>query len=123
MTNKELAKTAMTELFINGDLTALDRYWVADYIQHNPGIPNGTEHVRKMMAAAAPDFKYEMGQIIAEGEFVVVNGRYTGYGPKPLVAVDIFKIKNGKFAEHWDILQEEVPAEKTASGNPMFPVK
>ncbi len=123
MTNKELAKTAMTELFINRDLTALDRYWAADYIQHNPGIQNGTAHVKTMMAAASADFKYEIGQVIAEGEFVVVNGRYTGYGPKPLVAVDIFKVKNGKLTEHWDILQEEVPAEKTASGNSMFPIK
>src|SRR5438874_3722381 len=37
-----------------------------------------------------------------------------------LVAVDIFKVKNGKVVEHWDVMQEEVPASATASGNPMF---
>jgi predicted SnoaL-like aldol condensation-catalyzing enzyme len=50
----------------------------------------------------------------------MVHGRYTGWGPKPMVAVDIFRVENGKVAEHWDVMQEEVPAGQTASGNPMF---
>jgi predicted SnoaL-like aldol condensation-catalyzing enzyme len=50
----------------------------------------------------------------------MVHGRYTGWGPKPMVAVDIFRLKDGKVAEHWDVLQEEVPAAETASGNAMF---
>ena len=33
---------------------------------------------------------------------------------------DFFRIESGKVAEHWDVMQEEVPAAKTASGNPMF---
>jgi predicted SnoaL-like aldol condensation-catalyzing enzyme len=49
-----------------------------------------------------------------------VHGRYTGWGPKPMVAVDIFRVEDGKVAEHWDVMQEEVPAGRTASGNPMF---
>jgi predicted SnoaL-like aldol condensation-catalyzing enzyme len=51
---------------------------------------------------------------------VMVHGRYVGFGPKPMIAVDIFRVANGKLAEHWDVLQEEVPASATASGNPMF---
>ena len=57
---------------------------------------------------------------IAEGDLVMVHGPYVGWGPKPLVAVDIFKVKNGKVVEHRDVMQEEVPASATASGNPMF---
>ena len=49
--------------------------------------------------------------------------RNVGLGPKPLIAVDIFRIKDGKLAEHWDVLQEEVPAALTASKNPMFPIQ
>jgi len=46
--------------------------------------------------------------------------RYTGWGPKPMIAVDIFRVTDGKVAEHWGVMQEEVPAAQTASGNPMF---
>ena len=50
----------------------------------------------------------------------MVHGRYTGWGPKPMIAVDIFRVENGKVVEHWDVMQEEVPASHTASGNAMF---
>ena len=56
----------------------------------------------------------------ASGDLVMVHGRYTGWGPKPLMAVDIFRVKDGKVVEHWDVMQEEVPADQTTSGNPMF---
>ena len=52
----------------------------------------------------------------------MVHGRITGLAPKPLIAVDIFRIEDGKLAEHWDVLREEFPAEQTESKNPMFPI-
>ena len=55
-----------------------------------------------------------------EGDYVVIHGRYVGWGPKPVVAVDIFRVANGKIAEHWDVIQEEVPAAQTANGNSML---
>ncbi len=58
--------------------------------------------------------------VVAEGDLVMVHGRYVGWGPKPLVAVDIFKVRGGRVVEHWDVMQEEVLAAATASGNPMF---
>ena len=121
MTNKELVKQAITELFINGDVTALDRYWSDNYIQHNPQIPNGVEGLKQLLTAGG-NIKYELGLIVAEGDFVMVHGRITGLAPKPLIAVDIFRVKDGRLAEHWDVLQEEVAAENTASKNPMFPI-
>jgi len=51
----------------------------------------------------------------------MVHGRYIGWAEKPLVAVDIFRVRNGKLVEHWDVMQEEVPASATASGNPCSP--
>ncbi|MFC8093440.1 hypothetical protein [Streptomyces sp. NPDC057301] len=51
---------------------------------------------------------------------MAIHGRYTGYAAKPLVAVDIFRIEGGKLAEHWDVLQEEVPAGDTKSGRSML---
>ena len=121
MTNKELVKKAMTELFINGDVTALDRYWSDNYIQHNPQIPNGREALKQLFSGGG-DFKYEMGLIVADGDFVMIHARITGFGPKPLIGVDILRVKEGKLVEHWDVLQEEVSAENTASKNSMFPI-
>ena len=43
----------------------------------------------------------------------MIHGRNTGWTPKPVVAVDIFRIVGGKLVEHWDVMQEEVPVEKT----------
>jgi predicted SnoaL-like aldol condensation-catalyzing enzyme len=57
---------------------------------------------------------------VADGDFVMVHGRYTGWGPKPMVAVDIFRVNDGKVVEHWDVMQEEVSAAETASGHAMF---
>lgn len=53
--------------------------------------------------------------VVAEDEYVMIHGRYTGWAPKPLVAVDIFRIVDGKLVEHWDVMQEEVPIEKTTT--------
>jgi len=122
MTNKELVIKAVTEVFINGDTTALDKYWSENYVQHNPQIPNGREALKQLLSGGG-NMKYEMGLVVADGDFVMVHARITGFGPKPLIAVDIFRVKEGKLAEHWDVLQEEVPAENTASKNSMFPIK
>jgi len=120
MTNKELVTRAITEAFVNMDATAIDKYWSDRYIQHNPQLGNGREALKQLFSLVGPNFKYEIGLIVADGDFVMVHGRYTDFGPKPLVAVDIFRVKDGKLAEHWDVLQEEVPPENTASKNPMF---
>ena len=121
MTNKEVVIKAVTEVFINGDAAALDRYWSENYVQHNPQIPNGREALKQLMSGGG-NMKYEMGLVVADGDFVMVHARITGFGPKPLIAVDIFRVKEGKLAEHWDVLQEEVSAENTASKNSMFPI-
>lgn len=73
-----------------------------------------------MVSALPKAFRYEMGMVVAQGDLVMVHGRYTGWGPKPMIAVDIFRVAKGKLAEHWDVLQEEVPAASSANGNPMF---
>ena len=122
MSNKELVVTACTAAFINRDISAVDKYWSVDYIQHNPQVGNGLEGLKKVLSVLPKEFKYEMSLIAENGEFVMVHGRATAWGPKPLIVVDIFRVKDGKIAEHWDVMQEEVAAENTASKNPMFPI-
>jgi predicted SnoaL-like aldol condensation-catalyzing enzyme len=114
---KEIVLKAITELFVHRDIAALDRYWSTSYVQHNPQAPNGTGGLRELFASGA-QIAYEVGLVVAEDDLVVVHGRYSGLGPKPLIAVDILRVENGKISEHWDVLQEEVA--ETVSGNRMF---
>ena len=63
--------------------------------------------------------------VAAEGDTVYIHGRYFGLGAvlgggDIHIAVDIFRVEDGLIAEHWDVLQPEVPPEDTVSGNPMF---
>lgn len=118
--NKALVIKAMTGLFIDQDPSVIDKYWDKNYIQHNPRIPNGSDAIKGFAGNMGPNFKYEMGAVLADGDLVAVRGRYTGIAPKPMIGVDMFRVENGKIVEHWDTLQEEVPASQTASGNPMF---
>ena len=120
--NKDLVSKAMTELFVNRDVSAVERYWGSTYLQHNPTIADGLDDLPKVIKALPATFKYEPGVIVADGDLVMIHGRYTGWGPKPMVVVDIFRVKDGKLVEHWDVMQEEVPAASTKSGRPMFPV-
>ena len=118
--NKELVLAVLKGAFIDRDPSVVDRYFSPRYIQHNPSIPNGPSAIPALIADLKPDFRYEPGMATASGDLVMVHGRYTGWGPKPMVAVDIFRVEGGKVIEHWDVMQEEVPTEQTASGNPMF---
>jgi predicted SnoaL-like aldol condensation-catalyzing enzyme len=120
MDNKQIALKVLTGAFVDRDPGVVARYFAPDYIQHNPAISDGPAPIPDLIASLGKDFSYEPGMAVADGDLVMVHGRYVGWGPKPMVAVDIFRVVDGKVTEHWDVLQEEVPAEKTASGNPMF---
>jgi len=118
--NKSLVWEVMTGVFIRRDPSVVEQHFAPDYLQHNPSIPNGRAAIPGLIAALSADFRYEPGMIVAQDDLVMIHGRYTGWGPKPMVAVDIFRVVNGKLAEHWDVMQEEVPASMTKSGNAMF---
>jgi len=118
--NKTLVLAGIKGVFIDRDPTVLDRLFSDNYTQHNPQIPTGAAAIKALLGGLSPDFKYEPGLVVAEGDFVTIHGRYFGWGPKPMMAVDIFGVANGKIAEHWDVMQEEVPAAQSANGNSML---
>ena len=116
--NKALVLTAATELLVNGDPSNVDAYFHEDYLQHNPNFPSGSAVIKELFSNMPEGFSYEIGTVVAEDDMVVLHSRVTGFGPNPMIVFDMFRVEDGKIAEHWDILQEEVT--ETASGLPMW---
>ena len=118
--NKALVLEAMTALFQRRDPLAVERLYAPDYIQHSPEIPQGRDALAELVAQLPATVFYEPGLIIAEGDFVAIHGRIRGWAPSTKVVVDIFRIENGRLAEHWDVLQDEAPTGTSRSGLAMF---
>jgi predicted SnoaL-like aldol condensation-catalyzing enzyme len=118
--NKALVLEAMTSLFQRHDATAVDRLYASNYIQHNPDIPQGREALRALVAGLSKDVRYEPGLMVAEGEYVAIHGRIRGWAGQPQIVIDLFRIEDGKLAEHWDVLQNEAPAAAAFGGISMF---
>lgn len=121
--NKALVIEAMTSLFQRHDASAVERLYAPGYIQHNPGIPQGRDALQALVAGMSKAVHYEPGLIVAEGEFVAIHGRIRGWADTPQVVVDLFRIEDGRLAEHWDVLQDEVPVTHAPGGIPMFDPK
>jgi predicted SnoaL-like aldol condensation-catalyzing enzyme len=118
--NRELVLDAMTSLFQRHDGSAVERLYADDYIQHNPGIPQGRDALRGVVETLSPSVHYEPGLIIAEGDLVAIHGRIHGWADEPQIVVDIFRVEGGKLAEHWDVLQNEIPTAAGVAGLSMF---
>jgi predicted SnoaL-like aldol condensation-catalyzing enzyme len=121
--NRALVLKAYQALFGDHDLSAVDRYWAKDYIQHNPYMADGTEavkqYVEKIGLLKGPKFKVEFLRVAAEGDLVFTQIRQPKMGDNPeMVIVDIFRVANGKIAEHWDVMQA-VPAD-AVNKRPMY---
>ncbi|KAB7613687.1 hypothetical protein F9L33_09940 [Amylibacter sp. SFDW26] len=97
--NKALVGQALKELFADKDLSAIDKYWGDVYIQHNENVPSGTEALKGLVT---PDLNAIPFRMIGDGDLVATHSEYTGFGPVPLIAFDIFRIEDGKIVEHWD---------------------
>ena len=118
--NKALVLEAMTTLFQRHDPGAVERLYAPDYVQHNPGIQQGRDALAALVARLPPAVFYEPGLIVAEGDFVAIHGRIRGWAPRTQIVVDIFRIEDGRLAEHWDVLQDETATEGALSGLAMF---
>src|SRR5712664_3454545 len=98
--NKALVREAFDTLFNKRDYAAAERFWSADYIQHSAHIEPGRDGLFNLIKSAPPTLKYEPGVIVAEGDFVIVHGRFSGRGsPVNWIAADIVRIENGVLKE------------------------
>jgi predicted SnoaL-like aldol condensation-catalyzing enzyme len=119
--NKALVLEAFDTLFNKRDYATAERFWSPDYIQHSAHIAPGREGLFNLVKSLPPTLKYEPGTIVAEGDFVIVHGRFSGFGAAAnWIAADILRIQNGILVKHWDVIQDEAPEEQSKSGAPMF---
>ena len=119
--NKALVLEAFDTLFNKRNYVAAERYWSPDYIQHSAHIPPGRDGLFNLVKAAPPELRYENHVAAADGDFVLLHGRFTNNArPRAWVAGDVVRVENGVIVEHWDTLQDEVTREESKSGLPMF---
>src|SRR5712692_10029334 len=119
--NKELVLEAFDTLFNKRDYAAAARFWSDTYIQHSAHIEPGREGLFTLIRSTPDTLRYEHQLIVAEGDYVIVHGRFSGTGrPVAWIAADIVRIENGRLAEHWDVLQDEATKAESKSGLPMF---
>jgi predicted SnoaL-like aldol condensation-catalyzing enzyme len=119
--NKALVLEAFDTLFNKRDYDAAERFWSDCYIQHSAHIAPGRSGLFDLIRAAPDTLRYENQLIVAEGDYVIAHGRFSGHGrPAAWIAADIVRIEDGKLAEHWDVLQDEATQADSVSGLPMF---
>jgi predicted SnoaL-like aldol condensation-catalyzing enzyme len=119
--NKALVLEAFDTLFNKRDYAAAEKFWSPHYLQHSAHIAPGREGLFDLIKSLPPTLKYEPGTIVAEGNFVMVHGRFSNFGlPANWIAADIVRIENGMLAEHWDVIEDEATKQESKSGLPMF---
>jgi predicted SnoaL-like aldol condensation-catalyzing enzyme len=119
--NKALVLKAFDTLFNQRDYVTAERFWSPNYIQHSAHIEPGREGLFNLIKSAPSTLKYEPGVAVAEGDFVIIHGRFSGDGrPRSRIAADVVRIADGVLAEHWDVLQDEATHAESKSGLPMF---
>jgi predicted SnoaL-like aldol condensation-catalyzing enzyme len=119
--NKALVLRAFDTLFNKREYATAERFWSPQYIQHSAHIAPGRDGLFDLIKSIPPTLQYEPGTIVAEGNFVIVHGRFSGFGaPVNWIAADILRIEDGLLVEHWDVIQDEATEGQSKSGAPMF---
>jgi len=119
--NKALVLEAFDTLFNKRDYAAAERYWSTGYVQHSAHIGPGRDGLFNLIKSIPPTLRYEPGRIFADQDYVIVHGRFSGFGQSVnWIAADIVRIAGGLLVEHWDVIQDEATREQSKSGRPMF---
>jgi predicted SnoaL-like aldol condensation-catalyzing enzyme len=119
--NKAIVLEAFETLFNKRDYVAAERFWSPNYIQHSAHIPPGREGLFNLVRSVPETLHYENQLILAEGDYVIAHGRFTGMGrPAAWIAADVVRFEDGLLKEHWDVLQDEATKAESVSGLPMF---
>lgn len=121
MTPTELVLNAVTAIFTTFDPNAAQQLLAEDYIQHNPAVPTGAAPIVGFIPGLKESgISVTTHRVISEGNLVVLHNTYENaqaFGATTLVAFDVFRVEDGKVAEHWDNLQ--APGAPNPSGHTM----
>ncbi|WP_225828626.1 ester cyclase [Streptomyces naphthomycinicus] len=119
--NKAVVREAFDTLFNRRDYAAAERFWSPGCIQHSAHIAPGREGLFELVRSLPADVRHEHELIMAEGDMVMVRGRFTGHGrAASWIAVDFLRLENGVLVEHWDVIEAEASREQSLSGLPMY---
>jgi predicted SnoaL-like aldol condensation-catalyzing enzyme len=120
--NKSIGLEAFETLFNRRDYAKALDFWSPEYIQHSAHIPPGRDGLIELIKNAPTAMRYENQLTVANGDFVLLHGRFSGLGEgvPSWIVVDIVRMENGVLAEHWDVIQDEATRAQSKSGNPMF---
>jgi len=119
--NKDIVLEAFDTLFNKRDYAKAEKFWSPKYIQHSAHIEPGRDGLFNLVKSTPATLKYEPGLVVAEGDFVILHGRFSGMGlPVNWIAADIVRIEDGILVEHWDVIQDEATKEQSKSKLPMF---
>ena len=118
--NKALLIAGFNTLFNKRDFAAAEKLWSPGYIQHSAHIPPGREGLFGLVKAFPPGTRWEHGIMMAEGDHVMVHSRYSLPDGSALIVVDIMRIKDGIFQEHWDVSEPALTEAESKSKRPMF---
>src|SRR5262249_40334365 len=106
---KAIVLEAFDALCNKRDYAAAERFWSEDYIQHSAHIPPGRDGLFNLVRSLPDTLRYENHLILAEGDYAIAHGRFSGHGRSAAwIAADVIRFEDGKLAEHWDVLQDEV---------------
>ena len=119
--NKAFVREAFETLFNRRDYAAAERFWSPDYIQHSAHIEPGRDGLFSLIKTLPSSLKYESTLVVAEGDYVLLHGRFSGMGlPVNWIVVDIVRLEDGKLKEHWDVIEDEASKASSKSGLPMW---
>jgi predicted SnoaL-like aldol condensation-catalyzing enzyme len=120
-TNKAIVLKAFDTLFNRRDYAAAETLWSPTYVQHSAYITKGRKGLFELTKGLPATARYENALAVADGDFVILHGRFSGHGlARNWIVADIVRLDDGLLVEHWDVIQDEATEAESKSGLPMF---
>lgn len=110
--NKAFVLESLQETLLKGDPDAVNLYFAAYMIQHNPDIPDGIEARKASVErlSGGGNFRAEFVRALADGDLVALHARYESEGRPAMIAFEVYRLEDGLVVEHWDnLIPEQAP--------------
>jgi predicted SnoaL-like aldol condensation-catalyzing enzyme len=108
-----MARQAVIEIFRNRDPTAIDRFFLESFVQHDPNLADGRSGLKAFAEeiASSPKSDVTIYRTLVDGDVVMLHSRYESWRdfPGPVIAFDLFRFAGGKIVEHWGGQELEAP--------------